>query len=329
VESLGEVFPILTTGSRAERATLRAAREMARRQAEQNGRVAHIEMQDGLAITRPELERLTTCHRSTYSKLDWRPMAARQALAPPARTQERELEARRALATYQPSWQERLFGDDGQRRRQLTRRVLDAAREDAIAHRQACEAVGTYNAEALIARKLLELDPKAIKDAVGLKTKLAELQDGMNNLKIARPGGARVVAVVDAIQEDDIPYERITDGDARSARRELIPRAERRQLHLAALCALALRVGADLAGLLPVEELEVVAACELPDPAGGKAQSQPVIQLLMTTKALSDLDWKKQDAVTLATKLGARVDWSIDKGFAPIRLVAMSRSMAA
>jgi hypothetical protein len=48
------------------------------------------------------------------------------------------------------------------------------------------------------------------------------------------------------------------------------------------------------------------------------------MQLMMTDKAVASLDWKKGDAVTLATSLGARMDWSIERGFAPIRLIPMT-----
>ena len=147
----------------------------------------------------------------------------------------------------------------------------------------------------------------------------------MYGVSLAQPGGGRIVALVDAIQEGDVPYERITDGDPRTARRELIPTGERRQIHLAALCAAGLRVGADLVSILPAEAVEVVVGCETAAPGGGRPlPPQPVIQLLMTARALIQHDWTKGDAVTLATKLGARMDWSIEKGFAPIRLVALS-----
>lgn len=328
MEDVGEIIPILTTASRAERATMRAAREMARRRADLHGRLAHIELKDGLAMTKPELERLVTCHRSPYQKMDWRSIAERQPVRPPPRTHEREKAARRALATYQPSWQERMFGDEPQRRRQMTSRVLEAAREDEIAYLKSRQAAELYNAEAMIARRVLELEPKAIKEAVGLKTQLAELKDGMNALSLARPGPGRVVAMVEAIQDGDVPYERITE-EARGARRELIPEAERRQIHLAALCALGLRVGAELVSVLPVQAVEVAIGCEMPNPQGGKPTPQPVLQLLMTVKALTELKWQKEDAVTLATTLGARMDWSIEKGFAPIRLITLSSGKIA
>lgn len=330
MESSAEVVPLLTTASRAERATIRAAREMARRQAE-HSRLAHIELNDGLAITKPELERLTTCHRSPYRKLEWRHLAARTPAPPPVRTHEREKAARRALATWQPTWQERMFGDEAQRRRQLTNKVFEAARADEIAYVQACRAAEAHNAEALMARRLLELDPKAIKEAVALKTRLVEVREGMNGVSLAQPGGGRIIALVDAIGDADVPHERITDGDPRSARRELISFAERRQIHLAAVCAVALRVGADLVSVVPVEAIEVVVECPMADPEAGRPTPKPALQLLMTVKALGELEWMKEDAVTLATSLGARMDWSIERGFAPIRpipLSAMGRALA-
>jgi hypothetical protein len=321
MENGNDVFPILTTASRAERATMRAAREIARRQAAEQGRVAHIELKDdGLAMTQPELERLTTCHRREYRKIDWRPMLTRQPAAPPVRGNERE----RAARGWQPGWQDRMFGDETQRRRELGARIAEAQREDEIAYQQARRNAEIHNAEALIARKLVALEPKAIKDAVALKTRLLELRDGVNSIAFAQPGNGRLIALVDAIQEGDVPYERIADSDGRMSRRELIPLAERRQLHLAALCAAALRIGAELVSVIPVEAIEVAVGCEMPDPNGGRPTPRPVIQLLMTAKALGELKWMKEDAVTLATSLGARMDWSIERGFTPLRLVTMS-----
>jgi hypothetical protein len=333
VENGGDIFPILTTASRAERATMRAAREMARRQAAEQGRVAHIELQDdGLAITQPELERLTTCHRGEYQKIDWRPILMRQPMALPVRGNERERAARQALTGWQPGWQDRMFGDETQRRRELGSRIAEAQREDEIAYQQAYRKAEIHNAEALVARKLVELEPKAVKDAVTLKTRLMDLREGVNSIAFAQPGNGRLIALVDAIQEGDVPYERITAADGRMSRRELIPLAERRQLHLAALCAAALRIGAELVSVIPVEAIEVAIGCEMPDPNGGRPTPQPVIQLLMTVKALGELKWMKEDAVTLATSLDARMDWSIERGFTPIRLVpmsAMGRPLAA
>lgn len=330
MQPLGELVPILTTASRTERATLRAAREMARRQAE-HSRMAHLELNDGLAITKPELERLSACHKTDYPKVDWRSLAAREPVALPTRTQARERAARHALATWKPTWQERVFGDEAQRRRQLAGRVLEASREDEAIFQQAYRQAQTHNAETFLARKLLELDPKAIRDTIALKTRLAEVRDGMNAVGLVLPGGGRIVGAAEAIPEVDIPHERITDVDPRLARREVISLVGRRQIHLAALCAVGLRVGAELVSVLPLEAVEVVVSCELPDAAGGRATLQPVLQLLMTRKALARPDWKTSDSITLATALGARMDWSIEKGFEPIRVIplsAMGRSLA-
>lgn len=282
MENLGEVFPILKTANRAERAILRGDRAMAYRQ-HSEARLAHLDLNDGLAIRQPELERLTTCHRIQHRRLDWRAIAARPLAATPVRTH-----------------------------------------EDQAAFNQACTAVAIHNTEVMTARKLIEGDAVATREVITLNTRLAELREGMNSLGLAVPEEDRLVAVVDAIEEDDVPYERIRGSDSHTARREPIPLGERRQLHLAALCAAALRVGAELVGVLVEEAIEVVVVVEMLSDDRTQSHPRPVLQLLMTTEALNKLDWKAADAITLATSLGARMDWSIERGFAPISIAPLA-----
>lgn len=282
MESLGEVFPVLRLAARAERAILRTDRLMAHRRRPE-ARLAHLEHNDGLAITMPELEALTLCHRRQHVRVDWRPIAARPLAATPVRTQEGE-------AAYQ----------------------------------QACTRVALYNTEILAARKLLDGDAVAAREVITLNTKLAELKASMNGLGLAAPEEHRLIAVVEAIAEDDVPYERITPGDLRTARREPFTLAERRQIHLAALCALALRTGAELVAVLPEPEIEVAIMVDMPCRETGRPKSRPVLQLLMTAEALLRPDWKTADAIPLAAALGARMDWSIETGFAPISLTPLA-----
>lgn len=282
MDSLGEVFPILRTANRAERAILRTDRLMAHRRRPE-ARLAHLDHSDGLAITMPELERMTTCHRGQRQRMDWRPIAARPLAATPQRTHEGE-----------------------------------------AAFQQACAKVAIYNTEILTARKLLEGDAVVTREIITLNTKLAELREGMNSLGLAAPEEDRLVAVIEAIEEDDVPYERITEGDLRTARREPLSLGGRRQIHLAALCATALRVGAELISVLPEEAIEVVVHVDKPCADGGRPVPTPVLQLLMTADALKDPDWKSGDAIPLASKLGVRMDWSIETGFAPIELVPLA-----
>jgi hypothetical protein len=282
MESLGEVFPVLRTAARAERAMVRSDRLMAHRRRPE-ARLAHLEHNDGLAIAMPELEALTTCHRGEYRRVDWRPIAQRPMAATPPRT---------------PA--------------------------GAAAYQQACAQVAHYNTEILTARKLLEGDAVAAREVITLSTRLAELRGSMNSLGLAVPEEHRLVAVVEAIEEDDVPYERLTSGDLRTARREPLPLAERRQIHLAAICALALRVGAEVVGVMPEPEIEVVVLVDKPCDDRGRPTPQPVLQLLMTADLLSSADWKTTDAITLAAKLGARMDWSIENGFAAISLTPLA-----
>jgi hypothetical protein len=312
--NLGEVHPILTTAIRAERATLRAALELARRKAEQNP--ANLDLDEALTLSPARLERFVACHRCGYRKVDWRGLA--EPVPMPARAHEREQAARRALAKWKPSWSDRLFGNDALRHRQLTEKMREAARQDEALFQKACRAAAAQNAEIIAARKLFELDPQAIRDAVAAKTRLAELREPMNRFGVALPGNGRVIAVVEAIQEGDVPHVRLTAGGVREA----VAPAERRRIHLAALCSAGLRVGAELVALLPVDAVEVVVATE---PAEApRAEPLPVLQMLVTAAALTEQPWDRAEAVALASALRARLDWSIETGFSPIRRVDLA-----
>ena len=282
MDSLGEVFPVLRTAARAERAMMRSDRLMAHRRRPE-ARLAHLEHSDGLAITMPELEALTLCHRGQYVRVDWRAVAERPLAATPMRT---------------------------------------AAGE--AAYQQACARVAHYNTEILTARKLLDGDAVAAREVITLATRLPELKASMNGLGLAAPQEHRVIAVVEAIEEEDVAYERITPGDLRTARREPFTLGERRQIHLAAVCALALRVGAELIAILPEPSIEVAVLVDKPCADRGRPTPRPVLQLLITAETLKRPDWKTADAITLAAALGARMDWSIEQGFAPIALVPLA-----
>jgi hypothetical protein len=309
---LGKVHPILTTALRAERATLRAARELARLKAEKDPE--NLDLDPSLVLTPQALARMIGCHRASYQKLDWRPLAELEPVALPVRTRERERAARHALATWQPGWFDRVFVNEAVRRRELNNKVMEAAREDEIAFQKDYRAASLHNAEVLAAHGLLQLDPRAIKDTVAAKTRLADLGESVNRFGVALPADRRVIALVEAIQEVDIPYVRVVAG----GRQELIPPAERRRIHLTAICSAALRIGADLVAVLPVDAVEVVVACETADGAG--SSQAPVLQMLVTAASLVEQPWGKTDAVNLARALRARLDWSPAVGFSPIEL---------
>jgi hypothetical protein len=312
MHSLGDIFPLLSLSTRAERAALRAERIMAARE-KRYGRLAHLELDDGVALTPEMLEALTDCHHATYIAYQWSGLAERAEVATPEPSHKREQAARRQLLAYAPNWQERVFAEEAHRRRELTEQVMAAAHADATEHRHAVENAETQNAETLKARRILAFDRQTLQEAVAASG-LATLRHSLNSVGLAWPAPERVVAVLDLIQEDDIPPERITSRNPRDARRELTPDEDRRRIHLAAACATALRAAGELVGLLPVETLEIVAECELPG-----ATQTPILQFRISRQQVERMAWAGEP-VTLLRSLGPRMNWATESGFRPIPL---------
>src|SRR5207253_5346555 len=97
---------------------------------------------------------------------DWPSLAERPEMTPPARSRRRETLARRLLADYRPSWQERVFAEEAQRRRELTEQVMAATHADASEHRRAVETAETHNAETQKARRMVAFDKETLQAAV-------------------------------------------------------------------------------------------------------------------------------------------------------------------
>jgi hypothetical protein len=313
MQGLGELVPLLSLSTRAERAAVRAERALTVRE-KRFGQRAHLDLDDGLALTPDGEARLTGCHRTTYLAHDWAALAEREEMPDPVRGHRREKKARRELATYAPSWQERVFAEEAQRRRELTEQVMASTHADAEEHRAAVASAEAHNDETRHARRMLAFDPHALQEAVAASG-LADLHDSLNSLNLARPEPARVVVVADVIQEQDIPNERITSASSRDARRELMADMERRRLHVRAVSAVALRVGAELVGLLPVEQLEVIVLCEVGDDSG-EVGPAPILRFRISREQVQRLNWA-EEASGLLRALAPQADWRFERGFRP------------
>jgi hypothetical protein len=316
MNGLGEIAPILSLSSGAERAALRAERAFQRRE-RRYGRKAHLDFDDGLVLTPDGADRLAGCHRARYVATDWRVLAERPEIVVPPCSKRREKAARRLLAEYEPSWQHRMFAEEANRRRELTDQVLAAAHADALEHRNAVQAAAEHNAQTARARRVMAFDTETLQELVA-QGPLSSLHDSLNSVGLARPAADRVVAVLDLIQEDDVPTEQITSRNPTAARRELIADSDRRRLHLSAVCAAALRVAGELVGLLPVERLEMVAACETSGVLGASVRT-PILQFRLSRDMVERMAWDA-DPVTLVRSLGPRMHWTMDEGFAPVPL---------
>ncbi len=307
------------TMDRIEREAKRAARAKELQErfgATADGRMGPAAEADLLA---EKIAKLTNCHRVAYRPRDWAAVAAKPRLQV-VRTNDREMEARRALNAYRPGWLEQLFGSDREKRRHLAARVAEAVTQDEQAYREAWREAQKHNADIDFACKLAELDMRTINDSLAEHTTLAAAYEAVDRFRFSSPAKGRFQIQIEAHDLAGLPCEEAERQPGGRAVFRPMPRGRQHQLHGANVCASALRFAVEMLGFLPLDEVEVVIHCDLRSPHTGLFERHAILQMKLTHAQAASTPFERAEPMALAAQLGAKMNWTVQAGFSPIAL---------
>lgn len=263
------------------------------------------------------IELLTGAHRVKFVRKDWSAVAsATPPSAPPERSSHHEWTAKAALTQYTPGWFARTFGIAGRKRVRLEAEIEAARARDTKAHMVACEDVARRRGEIVFAKSLFAADMNVIVAAINGHADLNDAPvDGVSILKI----GSRLVALVDALELEDMPTQSVSLLQSGRASVKQLSKTRLLEIYRDNICSSAIRVAAEVLKAVPIDAIEVVMQPDLLDRGSGHITPQPVLYARITAQALSSVNLLSADATPLAERLGAHFDWSRRDGFRPIR----------
>lgn len=309
--------PNLTMIGRLERIARRDARDRATRERQTNRQKTILAPTSAAIALRTRVERLTACHRVALTGVDWMSAAARTEMPMPVRTHKRELKARKALTAYRPGFFDQIFGLEQGKRRILVTRVAMAASADEAEFQTARRVAETHNLEVHLTKRLLALDIPTLDKALPTRTRLAELGDLWEGVNLASPGRGWLTATVGGLALEDMPDETIFVTPEGQSLFKPLSALERHTLHREYVCALALRVMAELMTALPVEGVEVVVECDIPDGAGD--YDRPRILIVKAPRQVfAPLKVDALEPLAVVAQLDGRMQWAPDTGFASL-----------
>lgn len=304
---------VIASMSRVDRATGRLARDSDRKlraTSRRRATRADVEAQQRLH------SRLTEIHKVTPKRVDWDRILAEGPVVPAIARDAMSAAARRKLSEYRPSLMDSLLGVERERRRELTEKVIEAAKADAELWARAKAEADTHNRLLALAPGVRALQVEAIAGALKVQGVAMNLKDIVEGLTIHQPTPERLVARVDLLEFDALPDETCLSGATSATWLGMSP-AERADLQLTNACSVVLRVAVELLQVVSVEAAEVVARVCRP---GGltEADMQPVLHVKVPTAVLAKLQLRKLDAGPAAAALGARMAWTPGHGLGPI-----------
>lgn len=305
--------PVIAGLSRIDRAAGRSMRDSDRKRRSTERRragAAQVAAYDAL------IARLTEAHKVAFKRVDWAEIEATGPVAPAIARDAVSAAARKTLQNYRPSIFETLLGLERERRRELTNKVVEAARADAELWAQAKAEAEAHNRLLQLAPEVRALNLLAI--AGVLKTvAAAALKDVIEGFALRSEAG-RLIVQLDLIEYDALPDEVCKSGPAGASYAEM-PEADRRQLQLANACSVSLRAAIEVLQVAPVQAIEVVARVCRP---GGLVETdfEPVLHVKVPAAALAKLQLAKLDAAPAVAAFSGKLHWSGESGFTPIDL---------
>lgn len=314
---------ILAPLNRIDRVAARSLRDSERRRRAGERRRAGKADADAWAA---QVAKLTEAHHVVFKRIDWAEIEEMGTVAPNVPRDALSSVARRKLADYRPSLTDSLLGRERDRRRELTDKVIAAAKADAELYARAKAEADAHNRKLALAAEVRALNP----DAIAAVLKVSGVGQAMKDIVEAfslRSEGGRLVAHVDLIEFDALPDQECKTGAAGTAWTDLSV-ADRAQLQLNNACSVALRAAVEVLQATSVEIVDVVARICRP---GGLADSDfdTVLHVKVPAMALAKANLKKMEAPTVVAALAGRFDWTSTRGLAPIALDGPSGGRAA
>lgn len=306
--------PVIASLSRVDRAAGRIMRERDRKlRVAERRRPGRAEAEAYEAL----IERLTKVHQVAFKRTDWAEIEAAGPVVPAIARDAVSAAARRKLSDYRPTLMDTLLGLEREKRRELTDRVVEAARADAELWARAKAEADAHNRLLALAPDVRALKAEAIAGVLKANGAAHALRDVVEALALHVEGG-RLIALIDLIEYDALPDTACRSGPAGPA---WVPLSDddRRQLQLANACSAVLRTAVELLQVTPAEAVEVVArVCR----RGGLAETDlvAVLHVKIPLAALTRLQLKKLDAAPTVAAFSGKLEWTAAAGFTPIDL---------
>jgi hypothetical protein len=270
------------------------------------------------------VEAITTLHREVGPPYDWRAIAA---MPPPAAVGDREHAAREALAAWRPSLVDQLFGRVALKRAPLERAVEQACAEDAAVSNQQ---YATWQWFRSIADGVLRGDLHAYAAIVERLNPFDRLREfGATEVGVRTNEPWFVRATADLSGPDIVPDEECRLLASGKLTTKPIPKGTYWSYYQEYICGAALRLGHEIAHLLPVQKVYVDIRTPHVDAATGHDGQRTVLSVEFERGGLLALNFERVIASAAIGRFSHNVSFKKTAGFSGVASVETTMSITS
>ncbi len=265
---------------------------------------------------------LRSVHADCSPVMDWPRLATQPSPPPPTiNTYETDL-ARRALASYQPSFLDQTFGGAQATRAKLEAQVFAAEQRASAAHAAAWagwqHAVALLQWQQRVAGGVLGGDVEAYRAVLEYWDVFDELEELGSAVEVPYLSSREAEIDLYVNGDDVIPTQSLTLLASGKLSTKALATGVRNLLFQDYVCGSALRIARELFAVLPLQRVLVHAIVDLLDASTGQIEAQPVLSVAMPRSTFARLNFAALDASDAMKNFSHAMSFSKTAGFRTI-----------
>lgn len=276
---------------------------------------------DAVAEWEEIIRDLISLHVDHADAINWREIAVSDRPQPPQYLEEYERGARAKLDNFRPGKLDFLKGGSAKRRQRLVDAVAQAKQGDEQIFQQSQDKyvadLADWKADTALAKRLLAGEAAAMRDVINEMQSLSK--DGLIGTEIRFDINDNAIHAIVRIHNDEI-VPRIRRKQLASGRlaESKMPAGEFHELYQDYVTSAALRVGADLLNLLPLDEVYVTCTPLMLDSKSGHLRHIPILSVQIVRATFDRLRLAAIDPSDAMSNFNHAMSFKRTKGFMAI-----------
>lgn len=257
------------------------------------------------------IEMLKSVHKECTKPINWQKEANTPPPFEPGTMGPEEKLATQRLNEYKPSFLDRLFKKEEEKRKELEVEIAVARSKDHAA-------LEDWKARVELAKQVLAGNPEAYAVVLANENPFDDIAEVRSSLEWMMDS-KRVEVILDARSEEVVPLEEKKLNARGGVTRKKMSKSQRYDIYQDFVCSCVLRIAREFFAILPVEEVLVHVQGDFLDTTTGHEKEETILSVLFSREKFSSINFNRIDPSDCISTFPHNMKFLKTKGFQPVK----------
>ncbi|UFH34929.1 hypothetical protein [Flavobacterium acetivorans] len=313
---------------RMEREQQRQAREAAKRFKEQQ-KLQEIEnAQQAVSDWESYVETIQSVHKNCTDPIDWKQIEETEKPNEPILETKNEVIAKNKLASFKPSFFDKVFGSTQKKINRLSQQVEQAQQKDQkefdIAYKNYLDELNNWNELQEISAGIKKKDPESYKNALQYFDPFSDIGELGTTISFNfEENHIDIDLHVNSL--DVIPDYELRQTSTGKLSKKNIPKTRYNELYQDHICSASMRIAREVFAYLPIDYARINAMAKIVNTKTGHLEEQPILSVIFPPQTIESLNLETIDPSDSMQNFVHNMNFNKTKGFSVIEKVELQK----